>query len=58
MGVVKDLCERMESVDETFSVDALHEFIRDLWYNGDAMFDSDDLCVYYFKIPKSKEFTS
>jgi len=58
MGVVKDLCERMESVDETFSVDALHEFIRDLWYNGNAMFDADDLCIYYFKIPKSKEFNN
>ena len=58
MGVVKDLCERMEEVSETFSVDALHEFVRDLWYNGNAMFDADDLCIYYFRIPKSKDLTS
>lgn len=58
MGVVKDLCERMESVAESFSVDALHEFIRDLWYGGCAMFDADDLCIYYLKIPKSKEFNN
>jgi hypothetical protein len=58
MGVVKDLCERMEEVSETFSVDALHEFVRNLWYNGNAMFDADDLCIYYFRIPKSKDLTS
>jgi len=58
MGVVKDLCERMEEVSETFSVDALHEFVRDLWFGGTAMFDADDLCIYYFRIPKSKDLTS
>ena len=58
MGVVKDLCERMEEVSETFSVDALHEFVRNLWYNGNAMFDADDLCIYYFRIPNSNDLTS
>ena len=54
MGVVKDLCERLEAVSDEVSVETFHEFIRDLWYNGDAMFDVDDLCVYYFGVPKTK----
>lgn len=54
MGVVKDLCERLEAVSDEVSVETLHEFIRDLWYNGDAMFDADDLCVHYFRVPKTK----
>ena len=58
MGVIKDLCERQEAVADTFDIESFHEFIRDLWYGGAAMFDADDLCIYYFKIPKSKEFTS
>lgn len=58
MGVIKDLCERMEDVSDVFSVDTFHEFVRDLWYNGDAMFDADDLCIYYFRVPKSKDLTS
>jgi len=58
MGVVKDLCERLEAIAVAVCVDALHEFIRDLWYGKIAMFDADDLCVYYFQVPKSNEFTS
>jgi len=52
MGVIKDLCERQEAVADTFDVESFHEFIRDLWYGGAAMYDADDLCIYYFKIPK------
>jgi hypothetical protein len=52
MAVVKDLCERQEAVADTFDVEAFHEFINDLWYGGAAMFDADDLCIYYFKMPK------
>jgi hypothetical protein len=54
MGVMKDLCERLESVADEVSVDILHEFVRDLWYGKKAMFDADDICIYYFRIPKSK----
>jgi len=52
MAVIKDLCERQEAVADTFDVEAFHEFINDLWYGGAAMFDADDLCIYYFKMPK------
>jgi len=52
MAVLKDLCERLEAVSDTVSTDTLHEFIRDLFYNGDAMFDADDICIYYFRVPK------
>ena len=58
MAVIKDLCERQEAVADTFDVESFHEFVRDLWYGGTAMFDADDLCIYYFKLPKSKEFKS
>lgn len=54
MGVIKDLCERQEAVADTFDVEVFHEFINDLWYGGDAMFDADDICIHYFRIPKSK----
>ena len=54
MAVIKDLCERLESVCDVVNIDILHEFIRDLWYQGDAMFDADDICMHYFRIPKSK----
>ena len=56
MAVIKDLCERQEAVADTFDVESLHEFVRDLWYGGTAMFDADDLCIYYFRLPK--EFKS
>jgi len=52
MAVIKDLCERQEAVADTFDVEAFHEFVNDLWYGGAAMFDADDLCIYYFKMPK------
>ena len=52
MAVVKDLCERQEAVATTFDVEAFHEFVNDLWYGGVAMFDADDLCIYYFQMPK------
>ena len=52
LSVIKDLCERQEAVADTFDVEAFHEFVRDLWYEGVAMFDADDLCIYYFQMPK------
>jgi hypothetical protein len=52
MGVIKDLCERQEAVADSFNVEAFHEFVNDLWYGGVAMFDADDLCIYYFHMPK------
>ena len=52
MAVVKDLCERQEAVAETFEIESFHEFVRDLWYGNTAMFDADDLCIYYFQMPK------
>lgn len=54
MGVVKDLCDRLEAVADTVSVELLYEFVNDLWYGntGGHMFDADDICIYYFKIPK------
>ena len=52
MAVIKDLCERQEAVADTFDVEAFHEFVRDLWYGNTAMFDADDLCIYYFQMPK------
>ena len=58
MAVIKDLCERQEAVADTFDVGAFHEFVNDLWYGGAAMFDADDLCIYYFKMPKPKDFNS
>ena len=33
-------------------VEVFHEFVNDLWYGGAAMFDADDICIYYFKLPK------
>jgi len=58
MAVIKDLCERQEAVADTFNVETLHDFVNDLWYGGTAMFDADDLCVYYFRVPKPNQFTS
>lgn len=52
LSVIKDLCERQEAVADTFDVEAFHEFVRDLWYGNTAMFDADDICIYYFKMPK------
>ena len=52
MGVFVDLCDRLEAVTDTVSVELLHEFINDLWYGSAAMFDADDICIYYFKIPQ------
>lgn len=52
MSVIKDLCERQEAVADTFDVEVFHEFVNDLWYGGAAMFDADDICIYYFKLPK------
>ncbi len=52
MAVIKDLCERQEAVADDFSVESFHEFVRDLWYGNTAMFDADDLCIYYFQMPK------
>jgi hypothetical protein len=52
MGVIKDLCERQEAVADSFDVEAFHEFVNDLWYGGAAMFDADDICIYYFQLPK------
>ena len=56
MAVIKDLCERQEAVADTFEVEPFHEFVNDLWYGGAAMFDADDICIYYFKMPKPKDF--
>jgi len=58
MAVIKDLCERQQAVAETFDVETFHDFVNDLWYGGTAMFDADDLCVYYFRVPKPNQFTS
>jgi len=52
MAVIKDLCERLEAVAVAIEVEQIHEFVRDLWYGNTAMFDADDLCVYYFQMPK------
>ena len=58
MAVIKDLCERQEAVADSLDIESFHEFVNDLWYGGAAMFDGDDLCIYYFKVPKPKDFNS
>lgn len=52
LAVVKDLCERQEAVADSFDVEAFHEFVNEMWYGRQAMFDADDICIYYFKLPK------
>ena len=52
MAVIKDLCERQEAVADSLDIESFHEFVNDLWYGSSAMFDGDDLCIYYFKMPK------
>ena len=52
MAVIKDLCERQEAVADTLGIESFHEFVRDIWYGNTAMFDADDLCIYYFQMPK------
>jgi len=53
LGVIKDLCERLDAIAVAVGVEPLHEFVKDLRRYGNAMFDADDICIYYFEIPKS-----
>ena len=52
MAVLKDLCERLEAVTDEVSIEPLGEFINDMFYGRQVMFDADDICIYYFQVPK------
>jgi len=58
MGAVKYALEAISDTQRSdlglvFDLDSFQSFFDDLWYNKASMLDGDDVCIHFFRIPKS-----
>jgi len=58
MGAVKYALEAISDSQRSdlglvFDLDSFQSFFNDLWYNKASMLDGDDVCIHFFRIPKS-----
>jgi len=53
MGCVKEATDALHGTVESIPMDEWADFVGGIYYRGEAMLDADDVCIYFFRIPKS-----
>ena len=53
MGCIKEATDAMHGTTESMPMDEWADFVGGIYYRGEAMLDADDVCIHFFRIPKS-----
>jgi hypothetical protein len=53
MGCIKEATDAMHGTVSSIPMDDWADFVGDMYYRGEAMLDADDVCIHFFRVPKS-----
>ena len=53
MGCIKEATDALYGTTESMPMDEWADFVGGIYYRGEAMLDADDVCIHFFRIPKS-----
>ena len=53
MGCIKEATDAMHGTTESMPMYEWADFVGGIYYRGEAMLDADDVCIHFFRIPKS-----
>ena len=53
MGCIKEATDALYATNESMLMEPWDNFVNDIFYQGSAMLDADDVCIHFFRIPKS-----
>ena len=53
MGCIKEATDALHGTVESIPMDEWADFVGGIYYRGEAMLDADDVCIHFFRIPKS-----
>ena len=53
MGCIKEATDALYGVSESMLMEAWADFVGGIYYQRDTMLDADDVCIHFFRIPKS-----
>ena len=53
MGCIKEATDALYGVNESMLMEPWADFVGGIYYRREAMLDADDVCIHFFRIPKS-----
>ena len=53
MGCIKEATDILYGANESMLMEPWADFVGGIFYRGAAMLDADDVCIHFFRIPKS-----
>ncbi len=53
MGCIKEATDALYGTNESMPMDEWADFVGGIYYRGEAMLDADDVCIHFFRVPKS-----
>jgi hypothetical protein len=53
IGCIKEATDALYDTNESMLMESWVDFFNDIFYQGSAMLDADDVCIHFFRIPKS-----
>ena len=53
MGCIKEATDALYGTNESMPIDEWADFVGGIFYRGEAMLDADDVCIHFFRVPKS-----
>ncbi len=53
MGCIKEATDVLYGTNESMLMEPWADFVGGIFYRGAAMLDADDVCIHFFRIPKS-----
>ena len=53
MGCIKEATDALYGTNESMLMEPWSDFVGGIFYRGEAMLDADDVCIHFFRIPKS-----
>lgn len=53
MGCIKEATDALHGTVESIPMDEWADFVGGIYYRGEAMLDADDVCIHFFRVPKS-----
>jgi hypothetical protein len=53
MGCIKEATDALYGTNESMLMEPWSDFVGGIFYRGEAMLDADDVCIHFFRVPKS-----
>ena len=53
MGCIKEATDALYGTNESMLMEPWADFVGGIYYRGEAMLDADDVCIHFFRVPKS-----